>query len=232
MIQCPLPASRPAQSQSQLGHVSVRTCVVIVPAEISVTIAGGKGALCFLSLPPALSEHACTPVCVCSCMYWRETGLLPRCSVFLGFPCGSAGKESACSVGDLGSVLGLGRSPGEGKGYPLQYSGLKNSMGCIVHGMAKSQTRLSSFDFLDFPGGSDGKASCLPCRRPRFEPWVGKIPWRRKWQSTPVLLPGKSHGQRSLVGHGVAKSQSWTRLSDFTSRHVNTAVLLFLVELK
>ena len=54
---------------------------------------------------------------------------------------------------------------------------------------------------LDFPGGSDGKASCLQCGRPGFDPWVGKIPWRRKWQPTPVLLPGKSHGQRSLVGY-------------------------------
>ena len=42
---------------------------------------------------------------------------------------------------------------------------------------------------------------CLQCRRRGFDPWVGKIPWRRKWQSTPVLLPGKSHGQRSLVGY-------------------------------
>ena len=49
----------------------------------------------------------------------------------LGFPCGSAGNESACNVGDLGSIPGLGRSPGEGKGYPLQYSGLENSMDCI-----------------------------------------------------------------------------------------------------
>ena len=46
----------------------------------------------------------------------------------MDFPCGSAGKESACNVGDLGSIPGLGRSPGEGKGYPLQYSGLENSM--------------------------------------------------------------------------------------------------------
>ena len=46
----------------------------------------------------------------------------------MGFPCGSAGKESACNVGDLGSIPGLGRSPGEGKGFPLQYSGLENSM--------------------------------------------------------------------------------------------------------
>ena len=55
----------------------------------------------------------------------------------MGFPGGSAGKESACSVGDLGSIPELGRSPGEGKRYPLQYSGLENSMDCIVHGGGK-----------------------------------------------------------------------------------------------
>ena len=66
-------------------------------------------------------------------------------SVFLGFPCGSAGKESACNVGDLDLIPGLKRSPGEGKGYPLQYSGLEKSMDCTIHGVAKSQTRLSNF---------------------------------------------------------------------------------------
>jgi len=57
------------------------------------------------------------------------------------FPCGSAGKESTCNAGDLGSIPGLGRSPEEEKGYPLQYSGLENSMDCIVHyiGVANSQ---------------------------------------------------------------------------------------------
>ena len=60
---------------------------------------------------------------------------------------GSAGKESAGNVGDLGSIPGLGRSPGEEKGSPLQYSGLENPMDCIVHGVAKSRTRLSSFRF-------------------------------------------------------------------------------------
>ena len=60
----------------------------------------------------------------------------------LGFPCGSAGKESACNVGDLGSIPGLGRLPEEGKGYPLQYSGLENSMDCRVHGVTKSWTQL------------------------------------------------------------------------------------------
>ena len=66
----------------------------------------------------------------------------------LGFPCGSAGKEPACNVGDLGLIPGLGRSPGEGKGYPLQYSDLENSMDCIVHEATKSQTRLNNFHFL------------------------------------------------------------------------------------
>ena len=61
------------------------------------------------------------------------------------FPGGSAGKESACNVGDLGSIPGLGRSPGEGNWlYPLQYPGLENSMDCKAHGVAKSQTRLST----------------------------------------------------------------------------------------
>ena len=69
------------------------------------------------------------------------------CWRFLGFPCGWAGKESACNVGDLGSIPGLGRSPGEGKGCPLQYSGLENSTDCIVRGVAKSQTQLSDFHF-------------------------------------------------------------------------------------
>ena len=53
-----------------------------------------------------------------------------------GFPGGSASKESACNAGDLGSIPGLGRLPGEGNSYPLQYSGLENSMHCIVHGVA------------------------------------------------------------------------------------------------
>ena len=57
-----------------------------------------------------------------------------------GFPGDSAGKESACNAGDLGSIPVLGRSPGEGKGNPRQYSGLENSMYHIVHGVAKSRT--------------------------------------------------------------------------------------------
>ena len=64
------------------------------------------------------------------------------------FPCGSGGKESTCNGGDLGSIPVLGRSLGGGKGYPLQYSGLENSMDCILHGGAKSQTQLNDFCFF------------------------------------------------------------------------------------
>ena len=73
--------------------------------------------------------------------------------VFLGFPCGLAGKEFACNARqyrDLALIPGLGRSPGEGKGYPFQCSGLENSMDYTVHGVAKSQTGLSDFTFSHF----------------------------------------------------------------------------------
>ena len=67
----------------------------------------------------------------------------------LGFPGGSDGKESACNAGDMDSIPGLGRSLREGRGYPLQYSGLENSMDCIVHGVAELDMteRLSLFIF-------------------------------------------------------------------------------------
>ena len=67
--------------------------------------------------------------------------------ICVGFPGGSAGKESARNAGDLGSIPGLGTSPGERKGYPLQYSGLEDSMDCIDHGVTKSRTQLSTFHF-------------------------------------------------------------------------------------
>ena len=63
------------------------------------------------------------------------------------FPGGSGGIESTCNVGDLGLIPGLGRSPGEGKGYQVQYSGLENFMDSMAHGVAKSWTRLKNFDF-------------------------------------------------------------------------------------
>ena len=95
---------------------------------------------------------------------WRRDRL--PTPVFLGFACGSAGKESSCNEGDLDSIPGLGRSPGEGKGYPLQYSGLENSMDCIVHGVAKSNLWASQV------GGSVVKN--LPAMR---KTWVQSLGW-------------------------------------------------------
>ena len=69
-----------------------------------------------------------------------------------GLPGGSAGKEFACIARNLGSIPVLGRSPGEGKGHPFQYSGLENSMGCMDHGATKSRTRLNDFHF-QMPAG-------------------------------------------------------------------------------
>ena len=76
-------------------------------------------------------------------------------------------------------------------------------IGYSLWGCKESDGTSLSLSFLDFPGGSEGKSVCLQCGRPGFGPCVGKIPWRRKWQPTPVLLPGKSHGQRSLVGYSL-----------------------------
>ena len=73
--------------------------------------------------------------------------------LFWGFPGGSAGKESTCNVGNLGLITGLGRSPGEGKGYLLQYSGLEKSMDCAAYGL-QSQTQLSNFHFHFSAAGS------------------------------------------------------------------------------
>ena len=76
----------------------------------------------------------------------RRKDRLPT-PVFLGFPGGSPGKESSCNMRDLDSIPRLGRSPGEKNSYWLLYFGLENSMNCIVHGVAKSQTWLSDFHF-------------------------------------------------------------------------------------
>ena len=121
----------------------------------------GHGAF---SLPlgslPLFSFHSALP---CSCLFFSLVQSLQPWDLFcycrdpLGFPGGSAGKESACNVGNPGSIPGLGRSPREGNDYPLQYSGLENSMDCIVHGVAKSWTQLSNFHFQSFQYTSEFK---------------------------------------------------------------------------
>ena len=97
----------------------------------------------------------------------------------MGFPCGSAGKESACNVGNLGSIPGLGRSPGEGKGYPLQYSGLENSRLLLFPSSLCSWSNRFHL-FWGFPGGSDGKASACNEGHQSSIPGSGRCPGEGK----------------------------------------------------
>ena len=99
----------------------------------------------------------CYSFCVFFASFHPSASYFKICTCLIGFSGGSADKESACNPGDLGSIPGLGRYPGEGKGYPLQYSGLKNSMDCIVHGVTKSWTQLSNFHFISLTDTSQLK---------------------------------------------------------------------------
>ena len=127
----------------------------------------------------------------------------------MGFPGGSEVKASACPAGDLGSIPGSGRSPREGNGNPLQYSCLENPMvGCSPWDPEESDRaeRLHfhfHFHFLYtiFPGDWEVKASASNAGDLGLIPGSGRFPWRRQWHPTPVLLPGESHGRRSLVGY-------------------------------
>ena len=101
----------------------------------------------------------------------------PKNSFSKGFPDGSDGKESACNTGDLGLIPGLGRSSGEGTGYPLQYSWASLVAKMVENPPVMQETWARS--------------------------WVGKIPWRRAWQHTPVFCLENPHGQRSLTGYGL-----------------------------
>ena len=78
---------------------------------------------------------------------------------------------------------------------------------------------------LGLPRGASGKESACQCRRHkrhRFDPWVGKIPWKMKWQPAPLFLPGKFHGQRATA---LGATKSWTWLSDWTHTHNSTAIV-------
>ena len=102
---------------------------------------------------------------------------------------GSDGKQSACNAGDLHSIPGLGRSPEERNGNPLQYSGLVNSMHCIVHVVAKCGRRdwIPTSLFLGFLCGSAGKESGCKVGDLSTIPGSGRFSWRREWQYSSIL---------------------------------------------
>ena len=107
-------------------YLSLGFTVSLVDKESTCNVATAKSLQSCPTLRPAMLE---TPIWFLGCVgkiCWRRDRL--PTPVFLGFPCGSAGKESTCNMADLGSIPLLGRYPGEGKGYTLQYSGLENSM--------------------------------------------------------------------------------------------------------
>ena len=113
---------------------------------------------------------------------WRSFATTPSCNSLISQVC----KKSACNAGDSASIPGLGRSAGEGIGYPLQFS-----WASLVAQLVKN----------------------LPAmwERPGFDPWVGKIPWRRERLPTPVFWPGEFDGLYSLWGH--KESDTTERLS-------------------
>ena len=112
--------------------------------------------------------------------------LIERCPWYIqDFPGISASKESTCNAGNPGSIPGSGRSPGEGNGYPLQYSWTSHEAQLVKNP--------------------------LQCGGLGFNPRVGKIPWRRKWLPTPVFWPGEFHGLYSSWGH--KESDTTERLS-------------------
>ena len=130
-------------------------------------------------------------------------------------PGNSVIKNPPANAGDVSSIPGLVRSPGEGIGNPLQYYCLENprdggAWRATVHRVAKSRTRLSDFTFT-FTFYCLRQGSKLK-KISSFDPCIRKIPWRGKWQPTPVFLPGESHGQTSLVDfHGrLPKSRTWS----------------------
>ena len=137
-----------------------------------------------------------------------------------GFPGGSDSKESACSAADLGSIPGLGRSPGGGLGNPLKYSRLENphrprSLVGYSPWVAKSWTQPSTAQHILLDMASlvtqQVKNPFVPVKETQVKSLSWEDPLEKVWQPTLEFLPGKSHGQRSLVGiHGITKEVDTT----------------------
>ena len=121
--------------------------------------------------------------------------------IYLGFPDSSVGKESTCNTGEPGSIPGSGRSTGEGIGYPLQYS-WASFMAHLVKNL-------------------------LQYRRPGFDPWVGRIPWRRERLPTPVFCPGEFHGLHTSPW-GCKESDT----TEWLSLHIYMCVCIYIASKK
>ena len=147
---------------------------------------------------------------------------------------GSDNKESTYNARDLGPIPGLGGSPGEGNGYPVQCSGLENYLNrgawqATVHGSRGVRLDWVSFTSLHhwfgLPWWLRLQRIGLQCRVPGFSPWDGKIPWRR--DPTPVFWPGESHGQRSLGGYSPWGCEE-SDVTEWLMPHVRAAVSYIL----
>ena len=141
--------------------------------------------------------------------------------------------DNAGDIRDETSIPESGRSPGEGHGNPLQYSCLENIMSrgawlAVVYWVAKSwiwlkqqqhththtlSLSLSLIWAFQVASGKESVYQCRRHRRCRFDPWVRTIPWSRKWQLTPVFVPGEFQGQRSLVGTIYWFAENWHDLA-------------------
>ena len=148
-------------------------------------------------------------------IYWIEINwiILPKHEWGfgqLGFPDGSGGKESTHNEGDVGSIPGFGRSPGEGKGYPLQYSGLENFMDCTVHGVTKSQTWLSDFHMFTALDRKEIK----PVNPKGNQPWMFT---GRTDAEAPILWPRDVKSQ--LIGKDPDAGKDWGQEEKRATEH-------------
>ena len=132
-------------------------------------------------------------------LHWQVDSLPLSPFIDLGFPSSSVAKESASNVGDPCLIPGLGSSPGEGIGYPLQYSWASLVAQLIV---------------------------CQQCGRPEFYPWVGKIAWRRERLPPPVFWPGEFHGLYSPWGCKEVDTTEQLSLSLFSAKNSHMTLSL------
>ena len=141
---------------------------------------------------------------------WRRDRL--PTPVFLGFPCGSAGKKSACNSGNLGSILGW-KDPLE-KGKAKHSSILAWRIPQTVQSLGSQRVGHNRATFtLTFPRWLSGKESTCQCKRYRrlgFDPWMGTIPWKRKWQPTQYscLKNPMDRGAWWATVHGIPESDT------------------------